>query len=165
MSKEKVIAEMENIFKEVPYGIEHTFNVLRDAETIIAGEDVKDEVRDLITITAILHDIGTVEAQRKYGSMDAVYQEKEGAIIAEKILSDLNYGRKFIERVCFIIRHHHTPSMIDGIDFQIQWESDLLVNLENMDIKNDKEKLQDFIEDNFKTSTGRSIALARFMQC
>lgn len=37
------------------------------------GENIEKE---LITIVAILHDIGAVEAQKKYGSIDDIYQEK-----------------------------------------------------------------------------------------
>jgi urease accessory protein UreE len=163
MSIDKVIAEMKDIFKEVPYGIDHTLTVLKNAETIMDGEDIKGAERELIAVVALLHDIGAVEAQDKHGSMDAMYQEKEGPAIAERILKDLNYDNEFIERVCFIIGHHHTPSTIDGIDFQIQWEADLLENLESMDIKNDRPRLKQYIEENFKTSMGKSIALARFV--
>jgi HD superfamily phosphodiesterase len=162
MSKDKVIAAMKEVFKEVPYGIEHTLKVLKDAEIIMDGEGIHDDFRELISVAVILHDIGAVEAKLKYGSMDGVYQEREGPAIAELLLKSLNYDQKFIERVCFIIGHHHTPSKIDGIDFQIQWEADLLANLEYMDIRNDRENLPQFIEENFKTGTGKAIALARF---
>lgn len=164
MSKEKVIDQMKAVFKEVPYGIDHTLSVLKDAECIMDGEGLTDATRDLIAIVAILHDIGAVEAQRKYGSMDAAYQEKEGPAIARRILEGLGYDCKFIERACFIIGHHHTPSKIDGIDFQIQWEADLLANLAYMPIKDDPTKLKQCIEENFKTATGKSLALARFSQ-
>lgn len=163
MSKDKVLAEMKAIFKEVPYGIDHTLDVLRDAEAIMDGEGIGVADRERIATIVILHDIGAVEAQRKYGSMDAAYQEKEGPGIAKRILEKLGYEATFIERVCFIIGHHHTPAKIDGIDFQIQWEADLLANLAYMDIRNDRERLQQYIEENFKTFTGRSIALARFI--
>jgi hypothetical protein len=53
--------------------------------------------------------------------------------------------------------------MIDGMDFQIQWEADLLANLEHMEVRNDQDKLRQFITDNFKTTTGKFMALARFM--
>lgn len=164
MSKDRVIAEMKKIFKKVPYGIDHTLKVLNDAEFIMDGEGIQDDERELISVIAILHDIGAIEAQRKYGSMDAVYQEKEGPSIAKRVLENLGYDSKFIERVCFVIGHHHTPSEIDGIDFQIQWESDLLANLEYMPIKEDKAKLKPYIEENFKTATGKALATARFMK-
>ncbi len=40
MYKEKVISEMKEIFKDVPYGIDHTLNVLKNAEDIMAGENM-----------------------------------------------------------------------------------------------------------------------------
>ncbi len=96
--------------------------------------------------------------------MEAAYQEKEGPTIARRILESLVYNSKLIERVCFIISHHHTPAKIDGIDFQIQWEANLLANLEQMGLKNDQARLREYIDANFKTATGKSMALVRFMK-
>ena len=78
MFKEKIIIEMKEVFKEIPFGIEHTFKVLKNAEDIMKGENIGEEEKEFISIIAILHDIGAVEAQKKYGSIDGVYQEKEG---------------------------------------------------------------------------------------
>lgn len=36
--------------------------------------------------------------------------------------------KKIIERVCFLVGHHHTYNMIDGLDYQILVEADFLVN-------------------------------------
>ena len=35
MFKEKIIIEMKEVFKEIPFGIEHTLKVLKNAEDII----------------------------------------------------------------------------------------------------------------------------------
>ena len=78
MFKEKIFIEMKEVFKEIPFGIEHTFKVLKNAEDIMKGENIGEEEKEFISIIAILHDIGAVEAQKKYGSIDGVYQEKEG---------------------------------------------------------------------------------------
>ena len=67
MFKEKIIIEMKEVFKEIPFGIEHTLKVLKNAEEIMKGENVEAEEKELIRIVAILHDIGAVEAQKKYG--------------------------------------------------------------------------------------------------
>ena len=40
MFKEKIIIEMKEVFKEIPFGIEHTLKVLKNAEDIM---------KDLIT--------------------------------------------------------------------------------------------------------------------
>lgn len=143
--------------------IEHTLQVLGFAEDIMKGEEVEEEKRELISIIAILHDIGIKEALKKYGSAAAPYQEKEGAVIAREILEAVGYPKEDTERVCYIVGYHHTASKIDGLDFQIQWEADLLVNLQNMEIKNDKEKLSKVIEENFKTATGKKLAEHLFL--
>lgn len=155
---DKIIEEMREVFKEIPYGVEHTLRVLANAEEIMKGENLRDEDWELIAIVAILHDIGAVEALHKYGSIDGVYQEKEGPAVARKILEKVEYDPIKILRVCFIIGNHHTPSKIDGLDFQIQWESDLIENLLGTDIKEDRKKLQDIIDKDFKTTTGKALA-------
>lgn len=155
---DKIIEEMREVFKEIPYGVEHTLRVLANAEEIMKGENLRDEDWELIAIVAILHDIGAVEALHKYGSIDGVYQEKEGPAVARKILEKVDYDPIKILRVCFIIGNHHTPSKIDGLDFQIQWESDLIENLLGTDIKEDRKKLQDIIDKDFKTTTGKALA-------
>ncbi|MGF7146302.1 urease accessory protein UreE [Anaerotaenia torta] len=162
MYKERIIEEMKEVFKVIPFGIEHTLKVLKNAEDIMKGENIDDEEKELISIVAILHDIGAVEAQNKYGSIEGHYQEKEGPAVAREILEKLGYN-KHIDRICFIIGNHHTPFKIDGIDFQIQWEADLLENLSVMDIKKEQQEIKKCIQQNFKTETGKRIAYERYV--
>ena len=93
---------MKEVFKEIPFGIEHTLKVLKNAEDIMKGENIGEEEKEFISIIAILHDIGAVEAQKKYGSIDGVYQEKEGPAVAKEILKKVGYNKN-IDRICFII--------------------------------------------------------------
>jgi len=158
---ERIIEEMKEVFKEIPFGVEHTLKVLQNAEDIMKGENIQEQ-KELIRIVAILHDIGAVEAQRKYGSIDGVYQEKEGPAVAQKILEKVGYNKN-IDRICFIIGNHHTPSKIDGIDFQIQWEADLLENLTAINKQKEQQEIKKCIEKNFKTNTGKKIAYNRFI--
>ena len=91
MFKEKIIREMKVVFKEIPFGIDHTLKVLQNAEDIMKGENIGDQEKELICIVAILHDIGAVEAQKKYGSIDGPYQEIEGPTVAKDILKKVEY--------------------------------------------------------------------------
>jgi len=43
MLKEKIIEEMKEVFREIPFGIEHTIKVLKNAEDIINGENIQKE--------------------------------------------------------------------------------------------------------------------------
>ena len=144
MFKEKIIIEMKEVFKEIPFGIEHTLKVLKNAEDIMNGENIGEVEKEFISIIAILHDIGAVEA------------------VAKEILKKVGYNKN-IDRICFIIGNHHTPSKIDGLDFQIQWEADLLENLTVMDKEKEQEKIKKCIGENFKTNTGKRIAYNRFI--
>ncbi len=162
MNIQKIVSEMKEVFKEIPFGIDHTLKVLQNAEDIMKGENIGDQEKELISIVAILHDIGAVEAQKKYGSIDGVYQEKEGPAVAKDILKKVGYNKN-IDRICFIIGNHHTPSKIDDLDFQIQWEADLLENLTVMDKEKEQQKIKRCIDENFRTVTGKKIAYDRFI--
>lgn len=41
MFKEKIIIEMKEVFKEIPFGIEHTLKVLKNAEDIMKANYIK----------------------------------------------------------------------------------------------------------------------------
>jgi len=163
MYKEKVIQEMKIIFQDDPSAVEHTLNVLQYAEDIMEEEKIKEDERELISITAILHDIGIVETQRKYGSTDFDVQEIECPIVARKILEKIHYDPKKIDRICYIIANHHTPAKIDAMDFQIQWEADLLENLKKLNKETEQEKLKELIDMNFKTARGKELACDNFI--
>lgn len=164
MIKEQVIEEMKRVFLSMPVGIDHTLHVLNHAETIMNEENVSDTEREITTFAALLHDIGVIEAQRKYDSMEGPYQEKEGAIIARQILEKLGCRPDFTNRVSYIVGHHHTASKIDGLDFQILWDADLLENLKANAILNDDKKLSAFIQENFQTTAGKSLAYQHFVR-
>ena len=113
MFKEKIIIEMKEVFKEIPFGIEHTLKVLKNAEDMMNGENIGEEEKEFISIIAILHDIGAVEAQKKYGSIDGVYQEKEGPAVAKEILKKVGYavGHEEVPQASSqrSAAHHHAP--------------------------------------------------------
>lgn len=158
-----VIAAMKEVFAEVSWGVEHTLKVLDNAEQIMQGENISGAEKELTVLAAILHDIGAAEAQRKHGSMEAQYQEQEGPGIARAILGKAGYDHAVIQRVCYIVGNHHTQAKIDGRDFQILWEADLLENLAHREIRSNIAELEKCIADNFRTAAGRQIAWQRFL--
>ncbi len=154
----KVLAKMKAVFADHPQYITHTQAVLAAAVAIMDREKISQE-RELISLAALLHDIGLPAAQKKYGSTAGPWQEKEGARIAREILTDLGYPGD-IPRICYIVGHHHTAEKIDGLDFQIIWEADLLVNLAGQ--KFSSQELEQLIAKNFKTRSGQELARQRF---
>jgi hypothetical protein len=159
MQLDIIINEMKLVFGDLAYGIEHTNRVFSNALIIMNGESINGETRDIVSLAAILHDVGAITAQEKYGSMDGRYQEKEGPPIAMNILNKAKIPNAVSHRVCYIIGNHHTPTKIDGIDFQIVWEADSLENLLFSDGSKQPDTLLQKINDNFRTATGRRLAL------
>ena len=153
------ISAMRRVFTEIPYGIDHSLRVLKNAEKIMAGENPTNKERQVVELAAILHDIGAVEALRKYGSIAGNYQELEGPAMVRDILESAGASVELVERVCYIVGNHHTIEKINGLDFQILWEADLLDSLENGDSNPQGVELQHKIEANFRTLTGKELAL------
>ena len=127
--REELLKEMEEYFGDDQKRINHARRVLGYAEEILEKEEGKGD-REVVEAAAILHDIGIHEAERKYGSTGGHYQEIEGPPIAQKILRKINFPDGKIAEVLEIIAHHHTPGKIETVNFNVLYEADRRVNLE-----------------------------------
>ena len=159
--KDRVAIEMKRYFKTDFKRIGHATKVARHAERI-----GKMEAGNLAVIlcAAFLHDIGIPEAERKYNSTAARYQEQEGPPIAREILDKLGAKEALIDEVCDIIGHHHHPKEDDDVNFKVLYDADLIVNLEEQIKENPKEEeqLEGLIAKAFLTESGKSEARKAF---
>lgn len=153
-SENRVRKEMEDVFGEDSKRINHAMRV-----TGYASELLKKEMgeREIVLCAALLHDIGISAAEKKYGSANGHYQEKEGPPIARQILKKLGYDNGMAKEICDIVGNHHTPGKIKSINFNIVYDADWLVNLAD-EAGEDKEKLSRMIEKVFLTETGKELA-------
>ena len=108
--------------------IHHALKVYAFARTIAELEKIDSKTREVLEIAAVLHDIGIHNSEKKYGSCSGRYQEMEGPPVARTILEKYGLSQETVERVCFLIGHHHTYRNVEGEDYQILLESDFLVN-------------------------------------
>lgn len=155
------VDELKRHFGPDQRRIDHALKVLAYAESIMAGDQVDSDTRRIVTITAILHDAGIKTAEEKYHSSAGPYQELEGPPIVREIMARHAEAATIIERVSYIVGSHHTPAKNNGLDFQIIWEADLLVNIEEEGlVKSDK--LPYIIAKNFRTPTGTRIAKEQY---
>ena len=138
----------------------HILKVYALAKIIGEKENLDKDTLETLQCAAILHDIGIKLCKVKYGIADQVHQQKEAPVEAEKILKSLGYDHGFIERVCYLVKNHHNYNIIDGNDYQILVEADLIINAfeENWA----SEKMQTVINSIFKTDTGRYLAETMF---
>ena len=138
-----------------PKRIQHFTKVHSYARLIGLGEELDDASLFILEAAAYTHDIGIRVAEEKYGRCDGKLQEQEGPIIAQKMLSQLGFENYIVERICFLIGHHHTYDNIDGLDYQILVEADFLVNLYEDDAGN--RAINKAYKRIFKTETGKKI--------
>ena len=138
-----------------PKRIQHFTKVHSYARLIGIGEELDDASLFILEAAAYTHDIGIRVAEEKYGRCDGKLQEQEGPIIAQKMLSQLGFENYIVERICFLIGHHHTYDNIDGLDYQILVEADFLVNLYEDDAGN--RAIDKAYTRIFKTETGKKI--------
>lgn len=152
---DKITKEMINYFNKDVKRINHALKVYSFCKTIGALEQLNDNELMIVNLSGILHDIGIKEAEKKYNSSSGPYQEKEGPAIAKEIINKYDIDKNIIERVCYIIGHHHSYSKIDGLDFQILVEADFLVNIYEDEM--DKNAITSVKNKYFKTKTGSTI--------
>ena len=157
----RVMSAMIACFGHDVRRINHALKVHAFAELIACREVDDPWTHEIVGIAALLHDIGIHEAEKKYNSPAGNFQEIEGPPIARKILSDLMVPEKSIDRVCFIIGNHHSYTKIDGIDFQILVEADLLVNSYEDEMKQDV--VESVGEKVFRTETGKSLLKSMYL--
>jgi putative nucleotidyltransferase with HDIG domain len=159
--RDRLIDEMKQVFGADQKRIDHALAVLNYAEQILSAEGGDPLV---VKAAAILHDIGIIQAEKKYGSSAGKYQEIEGPIIAKPILAKYELDKDTIKHVCKIIANHHSAKDIDTLEFRIIWDADWLVNLPQQHKDTDKEKLKQIIDKIFKTPKGRQIAVDLFVK-
>ncbi|WP_423243745.1 HD domain-containing protein [Clostridium estertheticum] len=156
-----LILEMFKFDEGEPELIQHFIKVYEFAKLIGSMEKISSDNMEILEVAAIVHDIGIKVSMKKYGKSNGKLQEQEGPIYAEELLNRLEFKKEVIERVSYLVAHHHTYSNIDGIDYQILVEADFLVNLyEN---ENDKETIQNTCNKIFKTESGRKLCCQMFI--
>lgn len=110
--------------------IGHFMKVYGYASVIGRMEKLDSRTQQTLEIVALLHDIGIRISEEKYHSSAGLYQELEDPPEAEKLLAEFSLDREMVNRICWLIRHHHTYTDIQRMDYQILVDADFLVNLE-----------------------------------
>ena len=147
-----IINEMIRYYAKDPRRVNHFLKVFSFAKSIGELEKLNEETQDILEVAAIMHDIGIKISEEKYNSSAGNYQEIEGPPVAREMLSKFKFDENFIDRVCYLIGHHHTYSKIEGIDYQILVEADFLVNIYEDEIK--IPQIESIKDKYFKTKSG-----------
>ena len=113
-----------------PKRIQHTTKVHAYASMIGKCEGLDEETQFILESAALVHDIGIRASEQKYGHQNGKLQEQEGPAVARELLMRLGgFTDQQIERICWLVGHHHTYHVCEDLDYQILIEADFLVNL------------------------------------
>ena len=151
----QVINAMINYFAGDARRINHFLKVYGFAKTIGEMEDLDERTRQILEIAAITHDIGIKNSEMKYNSSAGCYQQTEGPPEAKKLLEDLWFDEELVDRVCWLIAHHHTYDDIVDMDCQILVEADFIVNAFEDSLS--AEAMQNVKTTIFRTIAGKNL--------
>lgn len=155
MNVSEIAARMIQYSNGNLHGINHFMKVYAYAKTIGECEGLDSKTQATLEVAAILHDIAIPLCLQKYGNADGPYQEAEGAILAGEFLKDSGCPDELVQRVVFLVGHHHTLKDVIGMDYQILIEADYIVNADEGNLS--QENIRNTMESVFKTGTGISL--------
>lgn len=140
------------------HDIDHFIRVWTYAKNIGELEGVNEDTQFILEVAAIAHDIACPLCREKYGHTNGKYQEIEGSRLVKDFLKDMKLTNSQVERVAFLVGHHHTLENIDEIDWQILIEADYIANASENGY--DKENVENFLEHYSKTKSGKRLLKA-----
>lgn len=138
-----------------PVRIHHFLKVYAFASLIGYYEHLDEHTQFILESAALVHDIGIHLAEETYGDCSGKYQELTGPGEARITMKALGFPEDVIQRVSYLVGHHHTYDMVDGMDYQILLEADFLVNIYDDDISPaGQRQVYEYI---FRTETGKRL--------
>lgn len=135
--------------------VQHFIKVHSFARLIGESCGLDERTQYILEAAAYVHDIGIKQAELQCGSADGKLQEKFGPAEAERILTGLGFDGADIQRIVYLVGHHHTYNNIDGMDYQILVEADFLVNFYEDGC--DKNTVRSTCQKIFKTDMGKHL--------
>ncbi|MCH4083008.1 MAG: HD domain-containing protein [Olsenella sp.] len=149
-----------------PKRIQHFVKVHALAHTIALAEGMDPAQRYVVEAAALVHDIGIHESERIYGDSVGTHQEELGPKEARPMMERLGYAPEVIDRVCWLVAHHHHYNDIQDDDLQVLIEADMLVNVyedSEDDVDARRRMAESLRERVFRTKTGIKLLEAQFI--
>lgn len=143
------------------HDINHFMKVYAYAKTIGECEGLDETAQTVLEIAAIVHDIACPLCREKYGNTNGAHQEQEGPALAVAFLKDSGLSPSMVDRIAYLVGHHHTFQGIDGLDYQILVEADYIVNAEESQYS--RENVERTLKRIFRTKTGSGILKAMYL--
>lgn len=148
----KMVTFYERESQVVVHDVNHFMKVWGFARTIGILEGLDPVAQETLELAAVAHDIACPLCRRKYGQADGRHQELEGEKLTRQFYEEFHLPEEQLERIWYIVAHHHSFSGVQGLDYQIMLEADFLVNAGESEVSLDG--ILNFREKVFRTGTG-----------
>ena len=137
------------------HDIDHFLKVWAVARTIGELEGLDRHTQEVLELTAVVHDIACPLCREKYGDTNGKHQELESPPLVAVFFEGVSVERPDVERISWLVAHHHTYTNVDGIDHRILLEADLLVNAGENGCS--RTMIEGFRERVFRTAAGTRL--------
>lgn len=128
MTVSEIMAKMVAYEGNTRHDVAHLLKVWGYAHTIGHLEGLDERTQQTLEVAAIVHDISCPLCRIKYGNTNGKYQELESPALVRDFLSDCGLDEAELDRIVYLVSHHHTITNVQGLDYQILLEADYLVN-------------------------------------
>lgn len=142
------------------HDIDHLIRVWTYARTIAELEGLDTETQYILEVAAITHDIACPLCREKYGDTNGKRQEAEGAPMVRDFLRDTGMTEEQIDRVAFLVGHHHTFTDVHDKDYQILLEADYIANASENGYE--RRNVENFLHNIMWTESGKALVKAVF---
>ena len=155
----EAVSSMVRFYSEtsdrIVHDVNHFLKVWGFARTIGKMEGLDPETQETLELAAVAHDIACPLCREKYGSADGKHQELEGGPLTREFYKDFDLPAEKLDRIVYLVAHHHTYYDSDGPDYQILLEADFLVNADESALS--PKGVATFRDRVFRTESGKRM--------
>ena len=123
-------------------------------------EGLDAETQTVLEVAAITHAIACPLCREKYGDTNGKHQEAEGVPVVRDFLRGTGLTETQIDRVAFLVGHHHTFINVCGRDYQILLETNYIANASGNGYE--RRNVENFIRKIVWTESDKTLAKAVF---
>ena len=160
MTIAQILEKMLDFSEGNIHDIDHFLRVWSYAKTIGELEGLDHDTQFVLEAAAIVHDIACPLCREKYGSTNGKYQELEGEPMVRTFFADTDLTAVQVDRIAWLVGHHHSFHNIEGIDYQILVEADYIANASENAYG--RENIENFMEKIMRTDSAVRLTKALF---
>ena len=156
------IKKMVDFYEGNIHDINHFLKVWAFAKTIGEEEKLDPKTQEILEVAAVVHDIACPLCRKNYGNTNGKHQEEESEPMLNKFFADLPVEDLDLERVKWLVEHHHTYTNVEGMDYQILLEADFLVNAGESGYS--RAVIENTCKNVFRTDTGIQLLRSMYLE-